>query len=58
MATTSQPALSAAAASFGPERSSFSRRETEVETVRMAARMRRRVAGDDYLSFTRAFRRP
>ena len=42
IATTSQPASSAAAASLGPERSSFSRRETDVETVRMAARMARR----------------
>ena len=39
MATISQPAFSASAASTGPERSSASRRETEVETVRIAVRM-------------------
>ena len=39
IAITSQPASSAAAASFGPDRSSFSRRETEVETVRIPVRM-------------------
>jgi hypothetical protein len=39
MATTSQPAASAAAASFGPERSSALRSETDVETVRIAVRM-------------------
>jgi hypothetical protein len=52
MATTSQPASSAAAASLGPERSSRSRRETDVETVRTAARMSRRLTwieiGDRY----------
>src|SRR3954464_14389062 len=38
MASTSQPASSAAAASLGPETSSVSRRETEVEIVRTAVR--------------------
>src|SRR4051794_35626695 len=46
MATTSQPAASAAAASAGPETSSASRRETEVETVRTAVRMPGRLARD------------
>ena len=41
MATTSQPASSAAAASRGPEMSSASRRETDVEIVRTAVRMAR-----------------
>ena len=41
MATTSQPAASAAAASRGPERSSASRRETDVEMVSTAVRMGR-----------------
>jgi hypothetical protein len=35
----SHPAFSASAASTGPERSSASRRETEVETMRMAVLM-------------------
>jgi hypothetical protein len=39
MATTSQPAASASAASVGPEMSSASRRETEVETMRIEVRM-------------------
>src|SRR4026208_840984 len=39
MATTSQPAPSAAAASLGPERSSPRRSATEVETVMIAVRM-------------------
>jgi hypothetical protein len=39
MATISQPAASASAASAGPERSSFAWRATEVETVRIAVRM-------------------
>jgi hypothetical protein len=39
IATTSQPASSAAAASLGPETSSFSRRATEVETVRIPVRI-------------------
>src|SRR5688572_11135547 len=39
--TTSQPAFSASAASTGPERSSAERLATEVETVRIAARMGR-----------------
>jgi hypothetical protein len=41
MATTRQPAASAAAASFGPDRSSPWRRATDVETVSIAVRMRR-----------------
>src|SRR5918992_5807611 len=40
IATTSHPAASAAAASRGPERSSASRRDTDVEMVRTAVRMR------------------
>src|SRR5690348_2032119 len=39
MATTRQPAASAAAASFGPDRSSPRRMATDVETVRIAVRM-------------------
>ena len=39
IATTSQPASSASAASIGPDSSSASRRETDVETVRTAVRM-------------------
>jgi hypothetical protein len=41
-ATTSQPAASASRASAGPDTSSFSWRETVVETVRTAVRMRPR----------------
>jgi hypothetical protein len=37
--TPAQPAAAAAAASAGPDRSSFSRRETEVETGRIPVRM-------------------
>ena len=41
IATTSQPACSASDASSGPDASSASRRETEVEMVRIAVRMAR-----------------
>jgi hypothetical protein len=40
IATTSHPASSASAASSGPEASSASRRETVVEMVRTAVRIR------------------
>ena len=40
IATTSQPASSASAARVGPDSSSASRRETDVETVRTAVRTR------------------
>jgi hypothetical protein len=39
MAITSQPAASASAASLGPDTSSDSRRETDVETMRIDVRM-------------------
>src|SRR3954452_15115399 len=45
MATTRHPASSAAAASFGPDRSSPWRRATDVETVRIAVRMPERLDG-------------
>ena len=46
MATTSQPAASAQAARIGPLRSSARRADTEVETVRTAARTAGRLRGD------------
>ena len=46
MARISQPAASASAASAGPDRSSDSRRETEVETVRIAVRIGGTLVGE------------
>src|SRR5918993_295814 len=45
MASTSQPASSAKAARTGPDSSSASRRETDVEMVRTAVRMAGRLRG-------------
>ena len=54
--TTSQPASSASAASAGPDSSSASRRETDVETVRTAVRRGQAVAAGVWVRWAAAMR--